>query len=184
MLELRKALRPVIGEQRQQADDGVEGVVHGEQHGLHAPELVPGQVEVQHYACREERRVVSYCVAAEEVQEYFLKQDHYFPTNPDLMLDSASCRVNTSAFLFSPDLAVVEGVKERIARLKTNKQRNCSLFELPKWVRYRNARCSVIVNKVFENRWKTTSAVNFNRRTTSIIYLEGIMIDDILWKYS
>lgn len=44
-----EALRLIVGEQSQEADDSVECVVHGEQDGLHATELMPGQVEVQHY---------------------------------------------------------------------------------------------------------------------------------------
>ena len=49
MFELCEALRPVVGEQSQEADDSVERIVHGEQDGLNAAELVSGQVEVQHY---------------------------------------------------------------------------------------------------------------------------------------
>lgn len=46
MFEAREALGPVIGQCGEQADDGIERVVHREQHGLHAAELVAWEREV------------------------------------------------------------------------------------------------------------------------------------------
>lgn len=51
MFKVCEALRPVVGDQCQQADDRVEGVVHGEQNCLHSAELVSRQVEVKDYTC-------------------------------------------------------------------------------------------------------------------------------------
>lgn len=50
--EAREALHAEVRQERHHADGGVERVVRREQHRLHAPELVPGQAEVQHYAWR------------------------------------------------------------------------------------------------------------------------------------
>lgn len=51
MFKVCEALRPVVSDQCQQADDRVEGVVHGEQNCLHSAELVSRQVEVKDYTC-------------------------------------------------------------------------------------------------------------------------------------